>query len=601
MLTAAVCGDVFASPSVNAVLAAIAATARPGGPGALLVVKNYTGDKLNFGLAAAKARAAGIAVRVIHVADDAAVDGGRITGRRGLAGTLLVHKCAGAAAARGASLSDVAAAAEAAAAAVATVGVSLTTCSVPGVPRSCRLDDPHAAELGLGIHGEPGRETITLPSATDLVDRIMPLLSDSIPGRAVEEGGNLPPLALLVNDLGACSGLEQAIIVGRAARWLASQGRVVALAAGVRGMTAIDMRGFSITIMSLSSASQELIEERTEAPAWVPLRRPPLAPQTVSVPALVVEATIPDAWFPGQGGSEPPSDGAAARLVARCLWGAASAVQSSEASLNALDAISGDGDCGATLAKGARAVAAVADASLSRAGVPSDAVLLMRREAVAVGRAATATLLPKLAADAAVAAPEAAEPEHDVEGLAAGPAAALNNLAAVLRACEAAVSRSMGGSSGVIQALLFAASATGCGADAGAGGAAEAASMVCGEGGVNLVLQAVRAAKAGVAAVMAAGGASLGDGTMVDALLPAAEALERVGLAGGSAAEAARAAADAAAAGAMSTKGRAASAGRASYVGTDAAIAAADPGAVAVALWTRAIADMLAGAATTDG
>ncbi|KAA0148509.1 hypothetical protein FNF31_07398 [Cafeteria roenbergensis] len=607
MLTAAVCGDVFASPSVAAVLAAIAATARPGGPGALLIVKNYTGDKLNFGLAAEKARAAGIAVRVVHVADDAAVDGGRITGRRGLAGTLLVHKCAGAAAARGACLSAVTAAAEAAAAAVATVGVSLTTCSVPGAPRSRRLDNPHTVELGLGIHGEPGREAITLPSATDLVDRVMTVLSAAPAlSKPVEEGGSVPPLALLVNDLGACSGLEQAVIAGAAARWLSSRGRCVALAACIRGMTAIDMRGFSVTIMSLSPAVQELVEAGTEAPAWVPLRRPAAAPRTVPLPRLAAETSGADPWFPGQGGAGPPLDGAAARLAARCLWAAAAAVGSSEASLNALDAVSGDGDCGATASKGACAVAAVADASLSRAGVPSDEVSLMRREAMAVGRATASTLLPKFAGDEAKP-PSAPTPwgaDGSAAGSAAGPAADLTQLAALLRACEAAVSRSMGGSSGVIQALLFAAAAAAAAAAVGtdggdgSGAGATAAGARGSDGAVSL---AARAAKAGVAAVMAAGGASPGDGTMVDALFPAAEALERVALAGGSAVEAARAAADAAAAGAEATQGKAAAAGRASYVGTAEAAAAADPGAVAAALWVHAVASVLSDAAMTQG
>ena len=100
---------------------------------------------------------------------------------------------------------------------------------------------------------------------------------------------------------------------------------------------------------------------------------------------------------------------------------------------------------------------------------------------------------------------------------------------------------------------------------------------------------------------MAAGGASPGDGTLVDALFPAAEALERVGLAGGSAVEAARAAADAAAAGAEATQGKAAAAGRASYVGTAEAAAAADPGAVAAALWVHAVASVLSDAAMTQG
>ena len=137
MLTAAVAGNIYASPSVAAVLAA--------------------GDRLNFGLAAELARVDGIHVDVVFVADDCALDADlKSTGRRGVAGTVLVHKLAGGAAEAGASLSEVAAVARATAAHVRTFGVALSTCQVPGRPRATRLDDVDAMEIGLGIHGEPG-------------------------------------------------------------------------------------------------------------------------------------------------------------------------------------------------------------------------------------------------------------------------------------------------------------------------------------------------------------------------------------------------------------------------------------------------------------
>lgn len=132
MLTAAVAGDVFTSPSVDAVLAAIRAAAGPAG--ALLVVKNYTGDRLNFGLAAELARSEGIPVETVLVADDAAL---RHTvapeRRRGIAGTVLIHKLAGAAAAAGRPLDEVAALARAASAELRSMGVALGACTVPAV------------------------------------------------------------------------------------------------------------------------------------------------------------------------------------------------------------------------------------------------------------------------------------------------------------------------------------------------------------------------------------------------------------------------------------------------------------------------------------
>src|SRR3954451_18832436 len=139
MLHAAVAGDVFTSPSVDAVLAAIRAVAGP--PGVLLIVKNYTGDRLNFGLAAELARAEGYSVEIVVVGDDVALaanarDGDEGAGRRGLAGTVLVHKVAGASAEAGASLAEVAAEARDAAGAVGTMGVALTPCTVPAAGTS---------------------------------------------------------------------------------------------------------------------------------------------------------------------------------------------------------------------------------------------------------------------------------------------------------------------------------------------------------------------------------------------------------------------------------------------------------------------------------
>src|SRR5262249_25535634 len=139
----------------DAVLAAVRAAAGP--RGALLVVKNYTGDRLNFGLAAELARADGAPVEIVLVADDVALAGSAgHAGGRGLAGTVLVHKVAGAASAAGAPLAEVAAAARAAAAAVRTMGVALSPCSVPAAGRPGFLLGEDEIELGLGIHGEPG-------------------------------------------------------------------------------------------------------------------------------------------------------------------------------------------------------------------------------------------------------------------------------------------------------------------------------------------------------------------------------------------------------------------------------------------------------------
>src|SRR6516164_5394099 len=172
MLSAAVAGDVFTSPSPEAVLAALRATTGP--RGALLVVKNYTGDRLNFGLAAELARAERIPVEIVLVADDVALaDSVEHAGRRGLAGTILVHKIAGAAAEAGASLTELAAEAREAATAVRTMGVALSPCTVPAAGQPTFSLSEDEIELGLGIHGEPGVRRGPMEPADILVDRLL--------------------------------------------------------------------------------------------------------------------------------------------------------------------------------------------------------------------------------------------------------------------------------------------------------------------------------------------------------------------------------------------------------------------------------------------
>ena len=178
MLTAAVCGGVFASPSVDSILAAIRSVSCPEGPGCLLIVKNYTGDRLNFGLAAETIKSEGIQCSMVIVGDDVAVnagdeDDGTITGRRGLAGTIFVHKCAGAMAEReGATLSEVTNAGKKAACEVGSMGVALTTCTVPGGVPSERIG-LNEMEYGLGIHNEPGREKKKIENVDFIVQTLI--------------------------------------------------------------------------------------------------------------------------------------------------------------------------------------------------------------------------------------------------------------------------------------------------------------------------------------------------------------------------------------------------------------------------------------------
>eukprot|EP00581_Thalassiosira_minuscula_P023977 CAMPEP_0184437586 /NCGR_PEP_ID=MMETSP0738-20130409/602201_1 /TAXON_ID=385413 /ORGANISM="Thalassiosira miniscula, Strain CCMP1093" /LENGTH=274 /DNA_ID=CAMNT_0026804637 /DNA_START=124 /DNA_END=944 /DNA_ORIENTATION=- len=198
MLTAAVCGDVFASPSVDAVLAGILAVTGPAG--CLLIVKNYTGDRLNFGLAAERARAFGLKVNMVVVDDDIALPD--LPQPRGVAGTLFVHKIAGALAESGVSLDKVTAAANQVVAGTQSLGMSLDTCTVPGSPKEERIA-PGKAELGLGIHGESGVEQIDYETAKHAVGAVVEKLTQVMADT---------PHVVLLNNLGGASVLEMSIL-----------------------------------------------------------------------------------------------------------------------------------------------------------------------------------------------------------------------------------------------------------------------------------------------------------------------------------------------------------------------------------------------------
>src|SRR6185437_3610915 len=205
MLSAAVAGEVFTSPSTDAVLDAIRAVA--GAAGALLIVKNYTGDRFNFGLAAEIARAEGIPTEMVIVADDVALSArGEHAGRRGLAGTVLVHKIAGAAAAAGRPLAEVARIAREVAASLGTMGVALTPCTVPAAGKpGFELGDGEI-EWGLGIHGEPGVERGAMASADAIVGKLLARIVNDLGLRAGER------VALLVNNLGGTPTSELSIV-----------------------------------------------------------------------------------------------------------------------------------------------------------------------------------------------------------------------------------------------------------------------------------------------------------------------------------------------------------------------------------------------------
>ena len=251
MLAAACPGAMFTSPTPDQVSAAAAAV--DSGAGVLLIVKNYTGDVLNFETAAELMEAEGTAVRTVLVDDDVAVkDSTWTAGRRGVGGTVLVEKIAGAAAARGDDLDAVAAVAERVVAQVRTMGVALTPCTVPhsGEPSFTLADDE--IEMGVGIHGEPGRERMKLVPADQIVEILLSSVVDDLPFAAGDR------TLLFVNGLGGTPQVELYLAYNSARKFLHDRGIQVERSLVGNYITSLEMQGCSITLLKLDDEMVEL-------------------------------------------------------------------------------------------------------------------------------------------------------------------------------------------------------------------------------------------------------------------------------------------------------------------------------------------------------
>lgn len=262
MLDGAVAGAVFTSPTPDQVYEAVKAV--DSGKGVLLVIKNYTGDVMNFEMAAEMADADGIKVDKVIVADDVAVENSTYTiGRRGIAGTVLVHKIAGAKAEAGGSLEEVKAVAEKVIANVRSMGMALSPCTVPAAGKPSFELDEKEVEIGMGIHGEPGTHREELKTAdettTHLVDKI---LAEDL----VKDGDEV---AVLVNGLGATPLMELYVVNRKVAEILAGKGIKTVKTMVGNYMTSLEMAGYSVSILKLDAETKELLLAPTDTPALV--------------------------------------------------------------------------------------------------------------------------------------------------------------------------------------------------------------------------------------------------------------------------------------------------------------------------------------------
>jgi len=360
MLAAAVQGDIFASPSTKQILAAIDAV--PSDKGTILIITNYTGDCLHFGLAAEKAKAAGHRCRMIICGDDVSVGRkGSLVGRRGLAGQIGVLKVMGAAAAAGASLDDVYDLGLVFSQQIVSIAATLDHCHVPGRTEHGALAEDEL-EIGTGPHNEPGyRKLKPAPPPGELVATLLRyLLDEQDPERAYVEFAPGDETALLVSNFGGMSHLEMGALVDELLEQLERDWRVVPARVYAGPLeTSLNAPAFSVSVVNLTAAARggrysadqikNLLDARTntywESVAGSQGARRPRAEQFVQPPAEPPKQV------------DPAKDLAVdAAALERALRAACDALVAAEPDLTKWDTVMGDGDCGLTLQQGANAL-----------------------------------------------------------------------------------------------------------------------------------------------------------------------------------------------------------------------------------------------------
>lgn len=259
MLDGAVTGNVFSSPSPDRITAAIKQVDT--GKGVLMIIKNYSGDIMNFGLSKDLAERDGIQVDSVVVKDDVAVpDSTYSTGRRGIAGTVFVHKIAGAKAEMGGNLSQVKAAAEKAIANIRTMGMAMSPCILPAAGKPGFHLGENEIEIGMGIHGEPGVERTSVKTAKEIAASLLNKIF-----KDYDYSGS--QVALLVNGLGGTP-LMELYILNKEVQELLKENKITVYKSLVGNyMTALDMTGCSLTLMKLDDELKELLDAPCDTPA----------------------------------------------------------------------------------------------------------------------------------------------------------------------------------------------------------------------------------------------------------------------------------------------------------------------------------------------
>ncbi len=258
MLDAAVVGEVFTSPTPDQILEAIKAV--DSGAGVFLIIKNYTGDILNFEMAAEFAEAEGIVIEKVIVNDDVAVeDSSFTTGRRGIAGTIFVHKIAGAKAEQGGTLDEVKEVAEKVVANVRSMGMAISPCSLPATGEPSFTLEEDEIEVGIGIHGEPGIERKKISTADEIASELTQKILEDIELIENDE------VTVMINGLGSTPEMELYILSNKVQEILLNKGMSIHRVFVGEYMTALEMGGFSVTVLKLDEELKSLLDYKSEA------------------------------------------------------------------------------------------------------------------------------------------------------------------------------------------------------------------------------------------------------------------------------------------------------------------------------------------------
>lgn len=347
MLDAAVCGDIFASPSQIQIYQAIKETA--GNAGTLMIIKNYSGDMMNFKNAARLAEEDGISVEYVKVDDDIAVQDSLYTvGRRGVAGTVLVHKIAGAAAEQGYSLKQVKAYAENAVLNTRSIGFAFTSCTVPAKGTPTFSIAENEIEYGVGIHGEPGVSRETMMTADELSKR----MTDSL----VKELGlaENDEVTVLVNGFGGTPLQELYLFLNSTAKILDEY--IIKIYRSFAGnyMTSIDMSGASLTFMKMNSELKSLLDAESDSPAFKV--NGPVLPRNYEpfIPAYHSQSENTDQKNHTKGSAKVRQEVLTVDNMIFIVDTMSECIIKNEVSFCELDAYAGDGDFGMSVSKGFR-------------------------------------------------------------------------------------------------------------------------------------------------------------------------------------------------------------------------------------------------------